>query len=382
MRNTHCYITAAGRYLPGAPVTNERMIDYIGAIDDRSQRLGRMVLRQNRIATRHYAIKPDGTTCHTNAGMAARAANAALGRAEVARGEVDFLAAATTQGDALVPGHASAVHAEMGAEMGIGALEVASFQSVCASSMMAVRMASLMVGAGERQAAVVTGSEFSSRWFQPGFYHDAAPVLADDATRMSAEFLRWTLSDGAGALVMEPTPNEHGPSLRVDWMSLVSLADRFEPCMYAGRAPASAEVPGQPWSHYASPADAARDGAVMLLQDFALLKRMMRAWVGEYLRAVDDGHIEPDAIDWKLCHYSAHSLREELVRLLSATDAMVPEERWFSNLATKGNTGAAALFIMIEELFYSGALEAGQRILCVVPESGRGIVSFMLLTVV
>ena len=61
---------------------------------------------------------------------------------------------------------------------------------------------------------------------------------------------------------------------------------------------------------------------------------------------------------------------------------MIPDERWFTNLYTKGNTGAASVFIMLEELFNSGKLQTGQKILCMVPESGRFVVSFMWLTVV
>jgi 3-oxoacyl-[acyl-carrier-protein] synthase-3 len=37
---------------------------------------------------------------------------------------------------------------------------------------------------------------------------------------------------------------------------------------------------------------------------------------------------------------------------------------------------------MLEELFNEGKLQAGQKILCMVPESGRFIISFMMLTVV
>jgi 3-oxoacyl-[acyl-carrier-protein] synthase-3 len=61
---------------------------------------------------------------------------------------------------------------------------------------------------------------------------------------------------------------------------------------------------------------------------------------------------------------------------------MIPEERWFTNLYTKGNTGAASLFIMLEELFNEGDLKPGQKILCMVPESGRFVISFLQLTVV
>ncbi len=49
----------------------------------------------------------------------------------------------------------------------------------------------------------------------------------------------------------------------------------------------------------------------------------------------------------------------------------IPQERWFTNLATKGNTGAASIYIINDELRRSGRLRTGQRLLCYVPESGR-----------
>src|SRR5260221_431473 len=48
----------------------------------------------------------------------------------------------------------------------------------------------------------------------------------------------------------------------------------------------------------------------------------------------------------------------------------------------RGPTSAASIFVMLDELFKSGRLKPGQRILCMVPESGRFIISFMHLTVV
>ena len=57
-------------------------------------------------------------------------------------------------------------------------------------------------------------------------------------------------------------------------------------------------------------------------------------------------------------------------------------ERWFTNLKYKGNTGAASIFIMLDELFKSGKLKAGQRILFMVPESARFTFACMHLTVV
>ena len=61
---------------------------------------------------------------------------------------------------------------------------------------------------------------------------------------------------------------------------------------------------------------------------------------------------------------------------------MIPEERWFTNLYDKGNVGAAALFLLLDDLMRSGRLVPGQRILCAVPESGQCVMGYAALTVV
>ncbi len=370
------YLTAAGSFLPGAPVTNEEMGQYIGVIDGKSERLGRLTLRQNKIRTRHYALNADGVPLYTNAQLASHAIKDLVSKSELSLSDIDFLAASTTQGDLIVPGHASTVHGELG----VGPMEIASFQSVCASSMMAAKSAVLNVRADDKRAAVAVGSEFASRFFRPGFYQDAREAIARDDHRMAAEFLRWTLSDGAGAVIFEPRPNDRRRSFKVEWIKLVSLAAQFDVCMFAGASADTRMETEGVWSHYPSPIEAARNGAVMLLQDMVLLKRIIRAWVGEYLKLVDDEHINPQAIDWLLCHYSAHSLRTEIISILEGTGGMIDEEKWFTNLPEKGNTGSAALFIMLDEFMEKDLAKPGDQILCVVPESGRAIVSFMLLT--
>ena len=90
----------------------------------------------------------------------------------------------------------------------------------------------------------------------------------------------------------------------------------------------------------------------------------------------------PDSVDWLLCHYSARSLREEIVSLLEKTDAMIPQQKWFSNLAQVGNIGSASIWVMLDEFLKSGRLKRGEKVLCVVPESGRALVGFMMLEAV
>jgi 3-oxoacyl-[acyl-carrier-protein] synthase-3 len=260
-------------------------------------------------------------------------------------------------------------------------MEIASLQSVCASAMMALKSAALQVSAGEHRAALAVGAEFSSRYFRPGFYSGTGAVSDEGTLPGDAEFLRWTLSDGAAAVLVEERPARHGLSLRVDWISLRSFADRFEPCMTGG---AVREEDGglKPWSGFGDIHAAARAGAFQLRQDVAALHRMLPVWMGEFMRLVDEGRIVPDRTDWFLCHFSAHSLREEMVRLAARAGCAIPEERWFTNLYEKGNVGAASLFLLLDDLMRSGLLEPGQKVVCAVPESGQCLMGYAGLTVV
>jgi 3-oxoacyl-[acyl-carrier-protein] synthase-3 len=288
-----------------------------------------------------------------------------------------YLAAATTQGDYLVPGHGVSVHGELSCQP----LEVASFQSVCASSLMAAKAAWLNVRTGEHKVAAACAGESSSHWFRPSFYEGGALVDAKGRLAMEADYLRFTLSDGAGAILIEPAPRPDGLSLKIDYIDMVSLAGSFDPCMWAGAPIATRADPLTTWGAV-GPVAAQGQGAVALLQDFELLKRVIRAWVGVYLQKVDQGRIKPDEIDWLLCHYSARSLRDELVSLLEKTAGMIPLEKWFSNLAEVGNIGSASIWVMLDAFLKSGRLKRGQKVLCVVPESGRAMVGFMMLEAV
>jgi 3-oxoacyl-[acyl-carrier-protein] synthase-3 len=371
------FITGTGIFLPGEPISNERMEEFIGRVGGVKSFVGIRALRWNGIETRHYALNPAGEVLHSNAAMSAAAVRAALDDAGLDLASLQLLATATTQGDYLVPGHASAVHGELGG----GPLELASFQSVCASSLMAAKAAALAIRAGEATCAVAVAGELSSPFFRPAFYEGTSLIDGKGRLAMEADFLRWTLSDGAGAVVIEPSPRPGGMSLRIAWIDLISLAGRFAPCMWAGAPLAAPHGLARPWSHD-GPRAAHAAGSIALVQDFALLKAVIRAWIGVYLQKVESGRIDPAQVDWLLCHYSARSLRQEIVDLLQKTGAMIPEQKWFTTLPRTGNIGSASIWLMLDALMKSGATTAGERVLCIVPESGRAMVGFMMLEVV
>jgi 3-oxoacyl-[acyl-carrier-protein] synthase-3 len=127
-----------------------------------------------------------------------------------------------------------------------------------------------------------------------------------------------------------------------------------------------------------------KQGILTIKQDARLLnQKIIPVILEESLPLIIDRHsLKADEIDWFLPHISSEYFREPLLNELHRTGFAIPENKWFTNLTTKGNTGAASFFIMLDELFSSDRLRCGDRILGLVPESGRFSVGWIMLTVV
>jgi len=369
------YMTSVGKFLPGSPISNDEMEDYLGKIGGKPSKTKRIILEKNQIKYRYYAMDKDQKSLYSNAEMAALAIRDALERnTNVTEQEIGFLAAGTTRPDLLLPGFASMVHGETG----LPALEIASHAGLCVSGTQALKNAYVHIKSGEHHAAISCGSEFYSREFKHTKF-EAQGIYSNSRIPFDTDFLRFMISDGAGAAVLQNRPNRTGLSLRIDWMDNKSFANQYEVCMYSGM---NKEDGLSSWHDYPSIHEAADRGALNLRQDVRLVNEIVKVGVIHFLELMEDGRFDPKDIDWMLCHYSSHFFKDELFRQLELGGVNIPEEKWFTNLYTKGNTGSASIYIMLEELLNEGHLTEGQRLLCIVPESGRFQTSFCMLTVV
>ncbi|MEL6848750.1 MAG: beta-ketoacyl-ACP synthase III [Bacteroidota bacterium] len=367
------FITGIGVCLPNQAISNDEMEDYLGRINQKDSRIKSRILKQNGIQQRFYAIDKNQESTHSNAEMAALAAQEALAKSHLSGKDIEMLAAGTTQGDLPVPGFASMVHAHLD----IPKCEVASFQSVCSSGMMALKNAYAQIRGREKKNAISIGSEFASRMFKASRF-EAQQV---ESLNLESEFLRWMLSDGSGAFILQNQANPKGISLRIDWIDLRSHANEFPVCMYTGKTSNKDEAE-KTWLDYPDYESASKAGAINLRQDLRILDNIVKVGAAHYFELIDKGMVQPDQVDWFCCHYSSMMFKEPIRDFMVKGGGLIPDEKWFSNLTTKGNTGSASIYIMLEELMYSGKLKEGDRILCMVPESGRFITSFMQLTVV
>ncbi|MDQ2070005.1 beta-ketoacyl-ACP synthase III [Natronospira bacteriovora] len=384
MGNRVC-ITSLSRFMPGEPVANEHMESVLGQVGDRPSRARRVILRQNGIRQRHYVLDPEtGQARYNNAQLTAEAVRRLQG-GQFDAAAMDLLACGTSMADQLMPSHAVMVHGELGAPP----CETVSTSGICSAGILALKQAWLAVKAGEAHQAVATGSETSSLMMRAAHFMGEAEARAaeDELERrpelaFEKEFLRWMLSDGAGAMLLSDQPGNGPVNLWIDWIDSVSHAGDMETCMYAGaERDASGRLRG--WREFDGAAALAEDSVMVVKQDVRLLNdQVVRKTIDDSLpRVCRRRGLDVAEVDWFLPHMSSEYFRKPLMAGLERIGMPIPEERWFTNLASRGNTGAASIFIMLEELAGSGELKPGERILCFVPESGRFTSCWMLLTV-
>lgn len=372
----HAFITSIGKCLPGHPISNDEMEEYLGKVNGRPSKVKNRILKSNGIQQRYYALDKQQNLTYSNREMAAYAVRNAFSYLDLEPAAIDLLCAATTWSDVLVPGFANMVHGELPE---LSPIETMTTHGVCCAGISALKYAMGQVRTGEKRVAIAVASEQPSRLFRHTIFEAEDEVKAGKALPFDTEFLRWMLSDGAGAFLVQDRPNPTGLSLRIDWIELISHANAYPVCMYAGTEDDTAQ---KSWMHFPSYTEAARSGALNLRQNIRLLDNVIKLGVEGWLRLIDQGRVHPDRIDWLLCHYSSHFFRGQIIELLQKANCMIPEEKWFTNLYTRGNTGCASIYLMLEELFHSNSLQPGQQIFCFVPESGRFTTAYMMLTVV
>lgn len=383
MTEKNVYITDIAAYLPGEAIGNEDMERMLGQAGARPSRARRAVLRSNGIQQRHYAIDPTTLEAtHTNANMTAAAVRA-LKPDALTLENFDCLACGTSIADQLMPNHAVMVQGELKMQR----CEAVATTGVCASGISALKYAYMAILSGQHKRAIATGSDLSSgrmraQSFSQEMEHAAQDVQNQPELAFEKDFLRWMLSDGAGAMALQDAPRKQGLSLRIDWLELLSYAGEMETCMYAGAVKGDdGTLTG--WQSL-SGAEQAEQSVMAVKQDVKLLNENIVYYTVEkpLLELREKYGLQAQDVDWFIPHYSSQYFRDKLHEGLCRVELDIPQERWFTNLETCGNTGAASMYIMLEELFNSGDLHAGQKLLCYVPESGRFSTAFIHLTVV
>jgi 3-oxoacyl-[acyl-carrier-protein] synthase-3 len=157
------------------------------------------------------------------------------------------------------------------------------------------------------------------------------------------------LSDGAGAFLLRDRPNPVGLSLRVDWTHSMSMAHETPLCMKLDNATG------------------------LLTQDIRILNRHLITASEVVVRdALTRNHETLGNYQMVLPHLSSYFFRKKVERLMEQlVGSGQPKVPYWTNLETAGNTGAASIYIMLDEYLRTHSVQHGDRLLLFIPESGR-----------
>ncbi len=304
-------IVGVGSYAPKHVLTNADLEKMVETSDE-------WIVQRTGVRERHIAEEGEATS-----DLALRAAQQALERADLVPEDVDFIVVGTTSPDMPFPSTANFLQHKLGARRA-GSVDVAA---ACTASIYSLSIGAQYVQTGKYRTVLCVGAETLSRITD---YTDRGTCIL--------------LADAAGATVLQPSGDGSG----IIDTDLYSDGKYWEFLYQPGggsRYPATRET-----------VDARMHYAKMKGNDvFKIAVRML----GDCAAAILERHGYTAAdVDLFIPHQANLRIIEAAVRRLG-----LPAERVLVNVDRYGNTGAASVYVALEEAWSLGRIKPGDLIL-------------------
>lgn len=373
------YITRISTFLPNSPISNEDMEQVLGYAGGKPSRSRAIILRSNGIKKRYYALDSDGNFKYSNAEMVAKAVEGLFDK-NFPQKNMEVLACGTSSPDMLLPSLASMVHGELDAP----AVDIISAAGACCTGMQALKYAYYAILTGEANTAVSTGSERVSQYLQGKKFdvemEDLKALEENPILAFEKDFLRWMLSDGAGAFLLRNEPQADNINFKIEWIEIGSYADQLDTCMYLG-ADRNGSAILKPFGEM-DVAEWGRRSVFSYKQDVRALGENVVPYGVKFLKSVlEKRKLDVSEVTYFLPHLSSMFFWKKIVEEFEKAGVDIPESKWFINLPETGNIGAASAYAMLQGLTSSKKLEKGDKVMLFVPESARFSYAIVYLTV-
>ncbi len=373
------YITRISTFLPNSPISNEDMEQVLGYAGGKPSRSRAIILRSNGIKKRYYALDSNGNFKYSNAEMVAKAVEGLFDK-DFPQKNMEVLACGTSSPDMLLPSLASMVHGELDAP----AVDIISAAGACCTGMQALKYAYYAILTGEANTAVSTGSERVSQYLQGKKFdvemEDLKALEENPILAFEKDFLRWMLSDGAGAFLLRNEPQADNINFKIEWIEIGSYADQLDTCMYLG-ADRNGSATLKPFGEM-DVAEWGRRSVFSYKQDVRALGENVVPYGVKFLKSVlEKRKLDASEVTYFLPHLSSVFFWKKIVEEFEKAGLDIPESKWFINLPDIGNIGAASAYAMLQGLTSSKKLEKGDKVMLFVPESARFSYAIVYLTV-
>jgi 3-oxoacyl-[acyl-carrier-protein] synthase III len=328
-------IIGTGRYLPGRPYTNQDLSRVMDTSDE-------WIRQRTGISQRHFA--PDGVGA---ADLALPAAQQALAAAERRPEDVDYILFNTMTPDYVFPGSATL----LGEKLGCAGAPALDLRTQCAAMIYSLQVASALISSGSARNVLIVGAE-AHAGFMPWLDWDVLEGTVDrrptpEAWARATRHRGWAIifGDGAGAMLVERTEEPGRGVLSVDLHSDGRFADQlYLPIGFKKRP-------------FVSSDELERDANLPIMAGRDVFKHAVTKLPASVHAACERAGVKIEDIDWFLAHQANDRINDAVREKLG-----VPVEKVPSNIARFGNTSAATIPILVDEMRRDGRLVDGQLV--------------------
>lgn len=308
---TRAQIVGIGAYAPKRILTNHDLEKMVETSDE-------WIFQRTGIRERHIADEGEAAS-----DLGVRAAQQALDRAGVEPEEVDFIVVGTTTGDMAFPTTANLLQRQLGCRS-VGSVDT---YAACSGSIYSLSIGSQYVQTGKYRTVLCVGSECLSRITD---YTDRGTCIL--------------LADAAGAVVLRPAEGESG-ILDIDLYSDGRYGDLLIQPAGGSRSPATHETVERRMHYTRMKGNEVFKVAVRMFEECAQ-------------KILERNGFKPDDIDVFVPHQANLRIIEAAVKRLR-----LPMERVIVNVDRYGNTGAASVYVGLEEAWATKRLQPGDLVL-------------------
>ena len=126
------------------------------------------------------------------------------------------------------------------------------------------------------------------------------------------------------------------------------------------------------------------DNSLMVIkQDIKLLGvKLIPLWIRHIKSCLNKHHLTTEDIDYVIPHSSSMVIYNNLINAMKDEGFNLYKKEWFTNLTRVGNIGSSAILAALDEFCSTRNLKSGEKIMLLVPESGRFSYGTVLLSVV
>jgi 3-oxoacyl-[acyl-carrier-protein] synthase III len=304
-------IVGIGAYAPQRVLTNSELEKLIDTSDE-------WIVQRTGIRERHIVDANEGP-----ADLALRAARQALDRAGVGPEEIDLIVVGTTAGDMLFPTTGNLLQHRLGCR-NAGSMDV---YAACSGSVYSLSVGAQYIQTGKYETVLCVGAECLSRITD---YTDRGTCIL--------------LADAAGAAVLRPADGETG-IIDTDLYSDGRYGELLMLPAGGARYPATRETVDK-GMHFAK------------MKGNEVFKVAVRMFGDCAQRILERNGFKPTDIDLFVPHQANLRIIEAAVKRLG-----LPMERVIVNVERYGNTGAASVYVALEEAWATKRLRPGDLVL-------------------